>query len=249
MRTAMRAAAIVIGLSLALPPLARGAEAPVPAATGQVQVAGDGAELTLPVYKAPTRRLPGARVGGVLRGSPGKDPFLVALVPDHIALTHKAHPVLYWYLSQPTTLPLVFTLREELAVRPALEARLKSPERAGVQVIRLKDYGIELKEEASYRWYVSVQRDPDFPSQDIVTGGAIQRVAYVDGLIINMGYSGPRDPLHLYADAGLWYDALAAVSEQIDARPTEQWPRRQRTALLEQIGLGEIAVALDKEPR
>jgi hypothetical protein len=232
MRLPARVMAIVIGLSLALPLPSFGA--------------GEAADTILPVYKPPTNKMPGARVGGVMRGGPGRDPYLVALVPDHIALTHKAYPVLYWYLSQLTTLPLVFTLREELAVRPILEARLKPPDRPGAQMIRLKDFGIELKEDVTYRWYVSVQRDPEYPSQDIVTGGAIQRVAYVDGLIINMGYSGPRDPLHLYADAGLWYDALTAICEQIEALPGDQSLRRQRAALLQQVGLAEIATAMDR---
>jgi hypothetical protein len=232
MRLPERVMAIVIGLTLALPLPFFGA--------------GEAADTILPVYKPPTSKMPGARVGGVMRGSPGKDPYLVALVPDHIGLTHKGNPVLHWYISQTTTLPLIFTLREELAVRPVLEERLKSPDRPGVQMIRLKDFGVELKEEVSYRWYVSVQRDPEYPSQDIVTGGAIQRVAYVDGLIINMGYSGPRDPLHLYADAGLWYDALTAICEQIEALPGDQSLRRQRAALLQQVGLAEIAVAMDR---
>ena len=241
-----RVAAVVIGLSLVLTLPSLGIDGLSASASEQARSPGEAGEPTLPVYKPPTSRMPGARVGGVTRGSRGKDPYLVALVPDHIALTHKGNPVLHWYISQTTTLPLIFTLREELAVRPLLEVPLKSPERPGIQVIRLKDYGVELKEEVTYRWYVSVQRDPEFPSQDIVTGGAIQRVAYVEGLIINMGYSGPRDPLHLYAEAGLWYDALAAISEQIDAHPTDQSLRRQRTALLQQVGLAEIAATLDR---
>lgn len=237
---------VVIGVSLVLMLPSLGPDGPSASASEQVQTPGEAGESTLPVYRPPASRMPGARVGGVTRGSPGKDPYLVALVPDHIALTHKGNPVLHWYLSQTTTLPLILTLREELAVRPILEVRLKSPDRPGIQAIRLKDYDVELKEEVSYRWYVSVQRDPEFPSQDIVTGGAIQRVAYVEGLIINMGYSGPRDPLHLYAEAGLWYDALAAISEQIDAHPADQSLRRQRAALLQQVGLAEIAAALDR---
>jgi hypothetical protein len=45
----------------------------------------------------------------------------------------------------------------------------------------------------------------------------------------------------LYAEAGLWYDALSLLSERIEAAPTDADLRRQRAALLEQVGLRQAA--------
>jgi hypothetical protein len=50
----------------------------------------------------------------------------------------------------------------------------------------------------------------------------------------------------LYAEAGLWYDAFAEISELIDANPEKSELRMRRNALLEQVGLQNI-VAVDFE--
>ena len=44
----------------------------------------------------------------------------------------------------------------------------------------------------------------------------------------------------IYAEAGLWYDTVAAISELIEAAPQEQALRKQRAALLSQVGLTGI---------
>jgi hypothetical protein len=183
----------------------------------------------LPIYKPPPAKYPRARVGGVTRGSLGKDPMVVALVPDHVALTSHTQPTLYWYISQATPLPIIFTLREDEAVRPILEVPLAPPKQPGIQLVRLKDFGVKLKEKTVYRWFISVQRDPDSPSQDIVTGGMIELVNLVEILT-----------LQLSAEKGLWYDAMMIVCENIEKSPEDKLLRQQRACLLDQVGLTEI---------
>jgi hypothetical protein len=43
------------------------------------------------------------------------------------------------------------------------------------------------------------------------------------------------------ANAGLWYDAIHALSSQIAAQPGNAELRAQRAALAEQAGLGTVA--------
>jgi hypothetical protein len=50
----------------------------------------------------------------------------------------------------------------------------------------------------------------------------------------------------LYAAEGLWYDAIAALSELIDTRPQDTTLRQQRNTMLEQEGLTEAA-AYDRQ--
>jgi hypothetical protein len=42
---------------------------------------------------------------------------------------------------------------------------------------------------------------------------------------------------NVYADAGVWYDALAALSEAIDAHPKDAALHQTRADLLQQVGL------------
>ena len=52
-----------------------------------------------------------------------------------------------------------------------------------------------------------------------------------------------------YAARGIWYDALAAVSDEVDAVPHATAPRRRRNALLDQVGLGMAAELVDPKTR
>jgi Domain of Unknown Function (DUF928) len=85
-----------------------------------------------------------------------------------------------------------------------------------------------------------VVSDRNYRSKDILSGGLIERVEPSTVRLEAM----PRDPLsaaRMYADAGVWYDALASISALIEDRPGDALLRSQRAALLEQVGLLEIA--------
>lgn len=241
----VRIVTILMGVVLALPLPAPGAGGP-PAAGESGRSPAEAPDPTLPVYTPPQGKTPRARVGGVTRGSLGKDPNVVALVPDHVGLTIKPKPKLHWFISQATKLPTIFTFREDSAVRPMVETPLKPPPCPGIYSVQLNDFGIELKESIAYRWYISVQRDQGSPSQDIVTGGIIERIPLVEALLLFPGFTDESDPLQL-AKTGLWYDALRVISDKIEADPHNQALRRQRAALLQQVGLTEIA-ELDLKP-
>jgi hypothetical protein len=197
-----------------------------------------------PVYSPPRRGAPsaGSRIGGATRGT-GQEAFsLFALAPaDHTGLTVREQPSLYWFISSTTASPLEFTISDPKAPRPLLEARLPQPARPGVQRVRLADLGGRLATGVPYEWYVVVVRDPERRSRDILAGGMIERTDLPEALRVKVSAAPPAQVPSLYAEAGLWYDALAAVSDLIESRPHDAGPRRQRAALLEQVGLREAA--------
>ena len=85
-------------------------------------------DVPLPIYTPPKKLTPRARVGGGLRGTDGSDPVIVALVPDHVGLTVKKTPVLNWFLSKPTTYPLIFTLIDLSSLTPMHEGLIPTPD-------------------------------------------------------------------------------------------------------------------------
>ncbi|MHC4422536.1 MAG: DUF928 domain-containing protein, partial [Planctomycetota bacterium] len=48
---------------------------------------------------------------------------------------------------------------------------------------------------------------------------------------------------HALAEAGIWYDAIDSLSQQIDAAPGNRILWNQRAALLEQVGLPEVVLS------
>lgn len=199
-------------------------------------------DLPLPLYTPPKKLTPRARVGGGLRGTDGNDPVLVALVPDHVGLTVKKTPVLNWFLSKPTTLPLKFTLIDIASVKPLHEGLIRTPVHAGIQSINLKDLGLALEPEVQYRWYISAIRNPDSPSQDIVAGGVIERCEFSTCLVeMEVDLSCDRDSVRKNAVRGFWYDSMSCLCDLIKANQQDASLRRMRAALLKQVGLNSVA--------
>jgi len=218
--------------------------ATTPAASDQPSASQSGSteDVPLPLYQPPKKLTPRARVGGGLRGTDGSDPVIVALVPDHVGLTVKKAPILNWFLSRPTTYPLKFTLIDIRLVTPLHEGPIPTPDHQGVQSINLKDLGLALEPDVQYRWYISAIRNPDSPSQDLVAGGVIERCEFSTCLVeMEVDLTCDQQSVLRNAVRGFWYDAMACVCQLIDSNPSDQGLRRQRAALLNQIGLSTVA--------
>jgi hypothetical protein len=194
----------------------------------------------VPVYTPPKRGAPGGRIGGGTRSFQREVSVLSALAPDHGGFTTSEQPSLYWFISSSTSLPVELTVMDPQGVQPILETRLPSPITGGVHRIRLSDYNVRLAPGAAYRWFVSVVPDAARRSKDIMAGGAIERVGMPEELKAKLAHAAKSDLPSIYAQAGLWYDTVAAISELIEAAPQDQALRKQRTALLAQVGLTEI---------
>lgn len=197
--------------------------------------------LQMPTYNAPQNITPRARLGGSLRGSDGDDPIVAALVPDHVGITVRQHPELNWFLSKHTTLPIRFTLIDERAIRALIEQSITPPNQAGVHVIKLGDVGFELQPNVQYRWYISIIKDKESPSRDIVTGGIIERCEFNECLVLDATTTCSREAVMASAAKGFWYDAMACLCDLIDSNPADAGLRKQRAALLKQVGLHEVA--------
>jgi hypothetical protein len=211
-------------------------------------------ELTLPLYKPPApekltafkpskRGKPGSRVGGGLRGTgEAAWPALVALVPEHVGQTVSAQPSLFWYIESipQAQARLVFALIDDHSVEPIYETDIETPARAGIQQISLSDHGVKLDPEVEYEWSVALVVDPEKRSKDIIATGWIDRVEEPEGLTNRIQKGGKRQAVAAYAELGLWYDTLTAISDLIDENPGDVSLRESRRALLQQVGLEAV---------
>lgn len=198
-------------------------------------------EPDLPQYRAPQKMTPRARLGGSLRGGEGEDPAVAALVPDHVGITVRQHPALNWFLSKHTSLPITFTLIDERSIHALLERSLAPPHKAGVHAVKLEDLGFALQANVQYRWYISVIKAADSPSQDIVTGGMIERCEFSECSILGAMTMCSREAVIASAVKGFWYDAMACLCDLIESNPSDTGLRKQRAALLRQVGLHDVA--------
>jgi hypothetical protein len=198
--------------------------------------------VSTPVYQPPRRGAPRGRVGGGSRGPGDNRPVLSVLVPDHTALTVQEAPTLYWYISSRPDHPIELTIIDEHSIKPLLETRVY-PKQPGIQEVRLNKHHIRLSPGIKYQWFVALVIDAANRSKDIIAGGWLERIEPSHTLQEQLTRAERTEMPFIYAEAGIWYDALEAISDLIDASPDNPVPRQQRAALLEQVGLTEIAMS------
>jgi hypothetical protein len=191
------------------------------------------------LYVPPGVGFPGRRIGAGTRGM-GRLASIQILAPDHLGYTTEEQPTLYWYLAEPTTLRIDFTIRDETSVEPVLEVQLPPPAQAGVQAVRLADHGVRLRAGTHYHWFVSLVPDAGRRSKDFTVGAWIARREPDAALRGKLASADGREAF-VYAESGLWYDAIRTLSSRIAASPRDSALREQRAALLEQAGLSEVA--------
>lgn len=200
-------------------------------------------------YKPPRRGTPasGHRVGGGTRSAGKTAPLVTVLAPDHFGLTAQDQPVLYWFISETVTTPIEVevTLIEEDGVKPVMKTKLPHPVAPGIQRLDLSQYGVHLNPGARYEWSVALVLDSKRRSRDIIASGGIERIHEAQAPSMPDNHSNTPQAAAAYGEAGLWYDLIMSLSDQIAATPTNEALRQQRADLLETAGLKE-ASAFDR---
>ncbi|MCW5785634.1 MAG: DUF928 domain-containing protein [Nitrospirales bacterium] len=187
-------------------------------------------------YHAPQVSAQGTRVV-VDEQEPGKDPlYLSVLSPDHVGLTMFEQPALFWFIAQLTSQPVDVMIMDEGNTQILLDVRMLPPIQPGIHKVDLKDYGIRLQLNTTYQWRIVLQGLN--PGESHTTNGWIMRVlpsANVATLANLPSINAtPTEPL---LEAGLWYDAIWALSERLHTDPNDVRALTQRANLFEQVGL------------
>jgi hypothetical protein len=187
---------------------------PPPAASG----APPGGATSV-AYKPPLRGQPGGRTGGAVRGmvrAAEPLPTLDLIAPvDHTGETAEASPAVYFFASGPVRWKTQFTISAPLQPVPVVEVTIPSPPAAGLYRVRLSDYRVQLDPRIVYTWSVSVILDPQDWSRNVVASATIMRTDNA-GPVTAAQAAGPIARPAILAQAGLWYDAIAAAAAPDD---------------------------------
>jgi len=195
-----------------------------------------------PTYTPPQRGAPQRRVGGSSRGIESALPRVILLVPDHVGLTVSENPPLYWFLSKPTDVRVEVTLIDDKGETPLIEYAVNNAKGPSVHRIDLAAHKVQLKSGVNYQWSISVVPNPNERSNDVMSGGALRRVAVPQNIATRRAQLASKAELaRAYAAEGIWYDAIALYSELIEDNPGDRKLRDARAALLDQVGLKEVA--------
>jgi hypothetical protein len=194
-------------------------------------------------FRPGAKGAPSVRVTGGSRGNGDSTITLDVLTPDETGLTTQEQPSLLWYQSKPAMAKFELTLLEENKPKPLLQVKASGSGEAGIQRIKLSDHNVKLSPGVEYQWVVALVTDPDNRSSDLVASGVIKRVEPAADLKDKVASATPASLPSVYADAGIWYDALATLTDQIEADPANKSLRDTRADLLRQVGLKAAAEA------
>ena len=171
------------------------------------------------------RQAPAITSGGGTRGPScvEKKPVpLIALMPtrNNWGKTVSPNPSLYWYLPSTTATTAEFELTSP-DNNPIYQTKFELPSQPGVIMLRLPS-SIALDVDRTYEWYFTLVCDPDDRSQDMYVRGSLQRAKAEPTLTTQLAST--TDPLaraKLYAQQGIWFEALNSVAGVRDQHPAE----------------------------
>jgi hypothetical protein len=127
------------------------------------------------------------------------------------------------------------------------ELWLNPPIEAGIHAYRLKERRVNkrpilLELGRRYAWGVEVISSPARPSQNRYAGSWIELVLPSNPLRARLAATeSPFSRAAALAEEGIWYDAMAELSQRGESAFDEKGLREMRAAFLEQVGLMEVA--------
>jgi len=160
---------------------------------------------------------------------------------EHVPLTTKPQPVLFWYLSQNTPRRLEFTLYERGTVRPLVHEPLATPRSGGLHRIDLAGFKVSLKKGPIYKWHVTLIHDALDRTKDALCGGQIKVGDVSPDLERSLVREVGLRRANAYAGSGVWYEALETVFDQLTANPASRDLRESLALMLESEGLADVA--------
>lgn len=145
---------------------------------------------------------------------------LTPLVPfSHIGQTSSPHPTFTWFVPDRTPHPLQFRLFTRTG-QPLYRTEIQS--QPGIMSVALPPNLPQLTIEQSYQWQVVLVCDPKVPSRNVVATAEIQVVEPDASLQTQLAaVQTPQQRIDLYAEAGLWYDAIAVALKASETAQTQ----------------------------
>lgn len=189
-------------------------------------------------YTPPGRGEPESTQATGSRGGNLEVPLtLTLLIPtDHTGRTTSGHPTFYWDLSSEAKVPVEFTLVKPGQTEPIFVQRIATS-KAGIIQVEMPKNLPDLAVGQKYRWSVSLVRNDKRRSDDVFVQGWVERVATTPDLDKQLATAtSTRQRAQVYAKAGLFYDALASISQAYNQAPNDKSIAEERLSLLEQVG-------------
>ncbi|MBD2578840.1 DUF928 domain-containing protein [Oscillatoria sp. FACHB-1406] len=189
-------------------------------------------------FRPPRNPSPERTVGSGIRGNLSQD--IVPLLPEtNSGYTASARPTIYLYVPPTSARQVFFSLQDE-NFTPQYQTVLNISGEGGIVSVTLPEDAPELEVGKFYAWFFApIENGSSLLPDNYSSSGWIKRVASVPGSSTET--LTPVERAVLYAENGVWYDALSELAKAQQERPGDAIASEEWKTLLTQVGLQEIA--------
>jgi hypothetical protein len=212
----------------------------------------------------PDRGAAGDRGGAASRGCGSSNESLMALVPVYQqtlnqnqqeaipltkvwGLTTAAHSTFWFFVphDKSSITAIEFVVKDE-STKPSqtiYRSAINPPSNPGIISVRLPETTAPLQVGKMYHWFlkVRVNCNPQQPAELQYVEGWVERVKLNSSLAQRLQQATPQQQAALYAENGIWYDALTTLAELHVDQPTNASFVADWKSLLNSVGLENLA--------
>jgi hypothetical protein len=204
--------------------------------------------LTAPAvaqFKPPNLGIPRTTAGGASRSGTclTEKTALTALVPDtpgRMSLTTQDRPTFFLYLPKTNAQLAEFTIKD-VTEKDVFRTTIPISGKSGLLSFQLPNTAPPLEVGKDYQWFFNVICQPSDRLRDAFITAWVRRVNPDQSLTNALKAAAPRQRPNVYAQAGIWQDTLAALTELRQSRPTDTTLNGEWNSLLRSVGLSEIS--------
>jgi Domain of Unknown Function (DUF928) len=200
-------------------------------------------------FKVPNRNAPKVTSGAASRtGTQAcvqrNQPMFRALVPKpkaqemNYSLTTSRTPTLLVYVPQSTAQSIEIMLKTEDGNKTLYKTIVPTPSTTGFMRLNLADPTMQgFQANKRYQWSVALVCESEFITDKATIEGWIERVEPTPELTKKLETAKPQDRPFIYAEAGIWHEALQSIDDLRQARPQDQAVAENWRSLLMSAGL------------
>ncbi|WP_427159578.1 DUF928 domain-containing protein [Aliinostoc sp. HNIBRCY26] len=189
----------------------------------------------------PNRQAPRTTAGGGSRGDfcelASKETIQPLIPQNKFGLTLAERPSFYWFVPQVSVQTAHFSLLDDQGV--VYETTVKLPKETGIMGFTLPSSASSLKVGKKYHWYFAIACNPE-EEKEITVDGWVERIPATPALSQQLARTNPQQLSQVYANAGIWHEALHTLVQQRLAHPSDRQVTANWQAFLESVGLKNL---------
>lgn len=165
---------------------------------------------------------------------------LIPKTNKKLGLTLASHPTILIYVETNAAIAGEFILKDS-SDQKVYEDIVSLPDTQGIIGIKIPSQEPELKVDEAYSWTFTLICEASVSEMEVVVEGSIQRVNPSEDLRMKLLQAPESDRWLVYSEAGIWYETLATLAEEIRSNPNSVKLNSEWKKLLNSVGLSEVS--------